>query len=104
LFASFEARLPGIRLLLTTFRRTLLEAATSASKPAWVEFERTDCGNRKRVRFPSPTSVPGFAAIELLLREGLGRPAQAEELPSLPHLPRTEAEARGLDWDQPRRW
>jgi hypothetical protein len=35
-----------------------------------------------------------------LLREGLGRPAQAEEPPSLPQLPRTEAEARALDWDQ----
>jgi hypothetical protein len=27
-------------------QRTLLDAATSALKPAWVEFECTDCGNR----------------------------------------------------------
>jgi hypothetical protein len=38
--------------------------------------------------------------IELLLREGRGRPAQAEEPASLPQLPRTKAEARALDWDQ----
>jgi hypothetical protein len=35
-------------------RRTLLGAATSASKRAWVEFECTDCGNRKRVEVPIP--------------------------------------------------
>jgi hypothetical protein len=81
-------------------RRTLLDAATAASKPAWVEFECTDCGNRKRVEVPIPDVRARVAAIELLLREGLGRPAQAEEPASLPHLPRTEAEASALDWDQ----
>ena len=81
-------------------QRTLLDAATSASKPAWVEFECTDCGNRKRVEVPVPDVRARVAAIELLLREGLGRPAQAEEPASLPQLPRTEAEARALDWDQ----
>jgi hypothetical protein len=81
-------------------RRTLLDAATAASKPAWVEFECTDCGNRKRVEVPIPDVRARVAAIELLLREGLGRPAQAEEPAALPQLPRTEAEARALDWDQ----
>jgi hypothetical protein len=69
-------------------RRTLLEAATAASKPAWVEFECSDCGNRKRVEVPIPDVRARVAAIELLLREGLGRPAQAEEPASLPPLPR----------------
>jgi len=41
-------------------QRTLLDAATSASKPAWVEFECTDCGNRKRVEVPIPVSVLGL--------------------------------------------
>ena len=80
-------------------QRALLEAATSPSKPAWVEFACTDCGNRKRVEVPIPDVRARVAAIELLLREGLGRPAQAEESPSLPQLPRSEAEARALDWD-----
>ena len=81
-------------------QRALLDAATSASKPAWVEFACTDCGNRKRVEVPIPDVRARVAAIELLLREGLGRPAQAEEPTSLPQLPRSEAEARALDWDQ----
>jgi hypothetical protein len=72
-------------------RRTLLEAATAASKPAWVEFECTDCGNRKRVEVPIPDVRARVAAIELLLREGLGRPAQAEE----PATPATAAPHRG---------
>jgi hypothetical protein len=33
-------------------------------------------------------------------RQGLGRPTQAEEPASLPKLPRSEAEARALNWDQ----
>jgi len=41
-------------------QRTLLDAATSASKPAWVEFEWTDCGNRKRVEVPIPVSALGL--------------------------------------------
>jgi hypothetical protein len=81
-------------------RRTLLEAATAATKPAWVEFECTDCGNRKRVEVPIPDVRARVAAIELLLREGLGRPAQAEEPASPPQLSRAEAEARALDRDQ----
>ena len=81
-------------------QRALLDAATSASKPAWVEFECSDCGKRKRVEVPVPHVRARVAAIELLLREGLGRPAQAEEPPSLPQLPRTEAEASALTWDQ----
>jgi hypothetical protein len=81
-------------------QRTLLDAATSASKPAWVEFECTDCGKRKRVEVPVPDVRARVAAIELLLREGLGRPAQAEEPAFPPQLSRTEAEARAFDRDQ----
>jgi hypothetical protein len=80
-------------------QRTLLEAATAASKPAWVEFECTDCGNRKRVEVPVPDVRARVAAIELLLREGLGRPAQTEETP-LPRLPTTAAEVEALSWDE----
>ena len=81
-------------------RRTLLDAATSASKPAWVEFECTDCGKRKRVEVPVPDVRARVAAIELLLREGLGRPAQAEEPPTLPRIPGTKAEIEALGWEQ----
>jgi hypothetical protein len=81
-------------------RRTLLEAATAASKPAWVEFECTDCGNRKRVEVPIPDVRARVAAIELLLREGLGRPAQAEEPSTLPPIPETKAEIEALGWEE----
>ena len=81
-------------------QRTLLDAATSASKPAWVEFERSDCGNRKRVEVPVPDVRSRVAAIELLLREGLGRPGQAEEPPALPRIPETKAEVEALGWEQ----
>ena len=81
-------------------QRTLLDAATSASKPAWVEFECSDCGNRKRVEVPVPDVRARVAAIELLLREGLGRTAQAEEPPALPRIPETKAEVEALGWEQ----
>ena len=55
-------------------------------------------GKRKRVEVPVPDVRARVAAIELLLREGLGRPAQAEEKP-VPHLPATVAEAKALSWD-----
>ena len=80
-------------------QRTLLDAATSASKPAWVEFECSDCGKRKRVEVPVPDVRARVAAIELLLREGLGRPAQAEEPPTLPLIPETKAEIEALGWE-----
>ena len=39
-----------------------------------------------------------MAAIELLLREGLGRPATAEE-PAMPRLPTSLAAVREMSWD-----
>jgi hypothetical protein len=57
---------------LDEISRTLLEAATGAAKKQWVDFE-CDCGRRKRVEVPVPDVRSRVAAIELLLREGLGR-------------------------------
>ena len=72
-------------------------AATPASKPVWVAC--TDCGKRKLVEVPILDVRARVAAIELLLREGLGRPAQAVEPPTLPRIPETKAEieARGRE-------
>jgi len=39
------------------------------------------------------------AAIELLLREGLGRPPQAEE-PAAPRLPENVDTVRNMNWDE----
>jgi hypothetical protein len=68
---------------------SLLEAAGSAVKPVWLTVECSNCGERSRVEAPVPDVRARVAAIELLLREGLGRPAQAEEVrtPRLPDSP-----------------
>jgi hypothetical protein len=66
---------------------SLLEAAIGAAKKQWVTFE-CDCGRKKRVEVPVPDVRARVAAIELLLREGLGRAPQAEE-PATLRIPRT---------------
>ncbi len=80
-------------------KRALLDAATGATREHWVTFACRDCGRKERV----PVSVPDVralvAAIELLLREGLGRVAQAEE-PPLPRLPETAAAIRQMGWQE----
>jgi hypothetical protein len=40
------------------------------------------------------------AAIELLLRQGLGRLAQGEEPPTLPKIPETKAKIEALGWEE----
>jgi hypothetical protein len=60
----------------------LLEAAGSAVKPVWLTVECATCGERSRIEAPVPDVRARVAAIELLLREGLGRPATADEVPS----------------------
>jgi hypothetical protein len=59
---------------------SLLEAAGSAVRPVWLTVECSTCGERSRVEAPLPDVRSRVAAIELLLREGLGRPPQAEEI------------------------
>src|SRR5262249_8854865 len=68
----------------------LLEAAGSAVKPVWLTVECSGCGERSRVEAPVPDVRARVAAIELLLREGLGRAPQAEEQPAS-RLPATAA-------------
>jgi hypothetical protein len=58
---------------LEGIRKTLLGAATGAVRDHWITFECRECGARKRVEVPVPDVRARVAAIELLLREGLGR-------------------------------
>jgi hypothetical protein len=83
---------------LDEISRTLLEAATGAAKKQWVDFE-CDCGRRKRVEVPVPDVRSRVAAIELLLREGLGRAPQAEEA-STPRIPQSLEEVETLSWTE----
>ena len=72
---------------------SLLQAAASATKPAWITVECCGCGERSRVEAPVPDVRARVAAIELLLRKGYGRPANAEEVYS-PRLP-TDVDGEG---------
>jgi hypothetical protein len=76
---------------------SLLHAAASATKPAWITVECSECGERSRVEAPVPDVRARVAAIELLLREGLGRPATAEETHPL-RLPATVAAVKDMSW------
>ena len=71
---------------LAGIRKTLLDAATGAVRDDWITIECGECGSRKRVEVPIPDVRARVAAIELLLREGLGRLPQAEEtrVPGIP--------------------
>jgi hypothetical protein len=79
-------------------KASLLEAAGSAVKQVWLSVECTGCGRRSQVEAPVPDVRARVAAIELLLREGLGRPATAEE-PATPKMPTSLAAVREMSWD-----
>jgi hypothetical protein len=73
----------------------LLDAALGATRETWVTTVCSGCGKKQRVEVKIPDVRSRVAAIELLLREGLGRPPQAEEAAS-PRMPyrRSRREAR----------
>ena len=64
----------------------------------WVTTACSGCGKKQRVEVKIPDVRSRVAAIELLLREGLGRPPQAEEAAS-PRLPRTAGAVEKLSWN-----
>jgi hypothetical protein len=78
---------------------SLLEAAGSAVKPVWLTVECAGCGERSQVEAPIPDVRSRVAAIELLLREGLGRPATAEEVRT-PRLPADVSAVRNMGWEE----
>jgi hypothetical protein len=78
---------------------SLLQAAASATRPTWITVECSSCGERSRLEAPVPDVRARVAAIELLLREGLGRAPQAEETPA-PRLPATVAAIEEMSWDE----
>ena len=64
-----------------------------------MTFECAECGSRSRAQLPVADVRARVAAIELLLREGLGRPPQAEEAPA-PGLPTTAAAVARMGWGE----
>lgn len=83
---------------LETLTASLLEAAASATKPTWITVECSGCGERTRIEAPVPDVRSRLAAIELLLHEGLGRPAAGEDVRPL-SVPTTAAAVRDMSWD-----
>jgi hypothetical protein len=75
----------------------LLDAALGAVREHWTTLSCSDCGKKSRVQVQVPDVRSRVAAIELLLREGLGRPAQAEE-PRHATLPSTREGIEQLSW------
>jgi hypothetical protein len=80
-------------------KASLLEAAGSAVKPVWLTVECSACGERSRVEAPVPDVRARVSAIELLLREGLGRAPQAEESPAS-RMPHSVEAVQRLSWEQ----
>jgi hypothetical protein len=76
----------------------LLDAALGSVRPIWVTHACRSCGQKERVEVQVPDVRSRVVAIELLLREGLGRPPQAEEAAS-PRLPRTAEAVEKLGWN-----
>jgi hypothetical protein len=80
-------------------KASLLEAAGSAVRPVWLTVECSNCGERSRVEAPVPDVRARVAAIDLLLREGLGRPPQAEE-PRVPQIPDSVEAIENMPWNE----
>jgi hypothetical protein len=81
-----------------TLKASLVEAAASATKPTWITVECSGCGERTRIEAPVPDVRSRLAAIELLLHEGLGRPATGDD-PRPLSIPTTTTAVRDMPWD-----
>jgi len=82
---------------LDDIQAALLDAAVGATREMWVTTACSGRGKKQRVEVKVPDVRSRVAAIELLLREGLGRPPQAEEAAS-PRMPRTAEAVEKLGW------
>ena len=82
---------------LDDIQAALLDAALGATREMWATTVCSGCGKKQRVEVNIPDVRSRVAAIELLLRQGLGRPPQAEEQAS-PRLPRTAEAIEKLGW------
>jgi hypothetical protein len=82
---------------LGTITTVLMDAATNTTRPVWTTPACPECGTQFRQEVHVPDHKARVAAVEVLLREGLGRPAQAEE-PTTPRLPENPAAVASMSW------
>jgi hypothetical protein len=84
---------------LDDLQRVLLETATGANKNLWATVSCKHCGRAGRYEIVVPDNKVRLDAVQALLHEALGRPAQAETQRA-PSLPQTAEELHSLSWDQ----
>jgi hypothetical protein len=78
----------------------MLDAALGATREHWITTTCPDCSKKQRIEVKIPDVRSRVAAIELLLRESLGRVPQAEEA-KIARL-RGAADVDRLSWDDMR--
>ena len=83
---------------LDEIQAALLDAAVGATRESWTTFTCPDCGKKHRAQVLVPDVRARVGVIEVLLREGLGRPAQAEETAD-PQLPENVNAVARMSWD-----
>jgi hypothetical protein len=83
---------------LGTITAVLMDAATNTTRPVWTTPACPECGTQFRQEVHVPDHKARVAAVEVLLREGLGRPAQAEE-PTTPRLPDSVDAVQRMSWE-----
>jgi hypothetical protein len=80
-----------------------MDAATHTTRPVWATAACPECGARFRQEVHVPDHKACVAAVEVLLREGLGRPGQAQEPPA-PRLPESAAAIASMSWQDMQRF
>jgi hypothetical protein len=80
-------------------QQALLDAALGATREHWATFTCPDCGKKHRAQVAVPDVRARVGAIEVLLREALGRPAQAEEV-ARQELPANANAVARMSWDE----
>jgi hypothetical protein len=73
------------------------DAATNTTRPVWTTPACPECGTQFRQEVHVPDHKARVAAVEVLLREGLGRPAQAEE-PTTASVPESVVGMQAMSW------
>jgi hypothetical protein len=83
---------------LDELERTLLEAASSASRSTWATVVCKHCERPGRYEISVPDFKVRVDAAVRLLEQGLGRAPQAEDSPA--RVPETVEEVESLSWPQ----
>ena len=84
---------------LDEIQAALLDAAVGATREHWTTFTCPDCGKKHRAQVQVPDVRARVGAIEVLLREGLGRAPQSEAPPTS-QFPKTAEQVRSMTFAQ----